>query len=81
MVRGVNSWDEGRKNKFMKRHLFIMRRANGKSVWRVYRFTRFYDLELEREREGEGGEEEGGEMTAKGNWVYCIHCECECQSV
>lgn len=35
----------------------------------------------ESEREREGGEEEGGEMTAKGNWVYCIHCECECQSV
>lgn len=52
--REVNSLDEGRKNKFMKRHLFIMRRANGKSVWRVYRFTRFYDLELKREREREG---------------------------
>lgn len=60
MVRGVNSWDEGRKNKFMKRHLFIMRRANGKSVWRVYRFTRFYDLELKRVREREGGRGERG---------------------
>lgn len=34
-----------------------------------------------KERERGRGAEGGREMTAKGNWVYCIHCECECQSV
>lgn len=73
MIDGSSGRGAG-KNKFMKRHLFIMSQANGEKCWRVYRSERWYTEQCDGR--GVGWLKEMGEMGEMGDGrngpIVCI---------
>lgn len=73
MIDGSSGRGAG-KNKFMKRHLFIMSQANGEKCWRVYRSERWYTGQCDGR--GVGWLKEMGEMGEMGDGrngpIVCI---------